>query len=383
MASQGIYMIYATNYFLIREPCDSCNQCLFIQHAFLLLQLPLKCVSKSELSHQVLINQQHTHVFYCCNTTIIDTNIIELEYISWISFEDNDHIPMNLREKTSLLPFPFSLIELENILCSPGRQAIEQDFSHPVFKHLIGCSKEILNIKQMIKQVSACNTNVLIMGESGTGKEVIASCIHALSSRSEKSFVPINCGAIPGELIESELFGHEKGAFSGASSKRIGRFEMADKGTLFLDEIGDMPFNMQVKLLRAIQEQKIERVGSNMSIDVNVQIISATNKNLENLIKEKSFREDLFYRINVFPITVPSLKDRREDIPLLIDHYIAKISKRLNASVAFSKAVIEILCEYSWPGNIRELMNFLERKIILYSNRIVTEKELPKLYLRS
>lgn len=373
-------MTHEPEYFLINETCGSCEQCLLLTHAFLLIQLPIKPVNLTELSYQLATKQKHMYVFYCCNTLVNTENLLPLQHVSWISFRPELQSNTVLKEHTSFLPFPFSFIALQNLLHSLKQHHSNCDFSDPVFESLIGASKEILHIKQMIKQVATRDTQVLIMGESGTGKEVVASCIHALSLRNNKAFVPINCGAIPSELIESELFGHEKGAFTGAGMKRTGRFEMAHQGTLFLDEIGDMPFNMQVKLLRAIQERKIERIGSNLSIDVDVRIISATNKNLSQLVEDKLFREDLFYRLNVFPIILPNLSSRKEDIPLLIEFYINKIAQRLNASIAFSQNVIEILCEYPWPGNIRELMNFLERKIVLYANSIVTENELSAHY---
>ncbi len=220
--------------------------------------------------------------------------------------------------------------------------------------------------------------SVLILGESGTGKEVVARTIHTLSSRASKPFIPINCGAIPGELLESELFGHEKGAFTGAITSRQGRFELANGGTLFLDEIGDMPLAMQVKLLRVLQEQSFERVGANKSITVNVRIIAATHRNLELAIQEGKFREDLFYRLNVFPIEMPPLRERRDDIPILFNELISRIESESRPIIHLHAEAITSLANYNWPGNVRELANLVERLSILYPNSVVSKNELPR-----
>ena len=231
----------------------------------------------------------------------------------------------------------------------------------------------------MIAQVAHTDTTVLISGQSGSGKDSVASCIHQLSVRQSKPFVPINCGAIPSELMESELFGHEKGAFTGATARRPGRFEMANHGTLFLDEVGDMPLAMQVKLLRVLQDGKIERVGGNNTIEVDVRIITASHKNLEALTHKRQFRDDLFYRLNVFPIHVPSLSERKEDIPLIIDYQLDKIHQRLNHKVIFTDEAMTLLCEHPWPGNIRELQNILERMVILHPDQVVDPTRLTLL----
>lgn len=251
-----------------------------------------------------------------------------------------------------------------------------------VFRKLIGQSAPMRHIKQLISQVASCDSNVLIIGQSGTGKDIIASCIHDLSLRRQNPLVPINCGAIPTELMESELFGHEKGAFTGAATKRAGRFEIANTGTLFLDEIGDMPLPMQVKLLRVIQERKVDRIGGHTSIDIDVRIISATNQSLEDLIQQNRFREDLYYRLNVFPIYVPSLSERPDDIPALIDYHLDLIAERLNRRVAFTDNALNLLSEYTWPGNIRELANFIERMVILYDGKLLDDKDLDGTYQR-
>ncbi len=245
---------------------------------------------------------------------------------------------------------------------------------------LIGNSNAIERINLMIDQVSDTNASVLILGDSGTGKEVIARNVHAQSSRSAKPFVPINCGAIPADLLESELFGHEKGAFTGAISARQGRFELAEGGVIFLDEIGDMPLPMQVKLLRVLQERCYEKVGSNKSIKTDVRIIAATHRRLEELIVKGDFREDLFYRLNVFPIEVSSLRERVSDIPLLINEMISRIERENRGSVRLSKKAIVMLQGYDWPGNVRELANLVERLAILFPHGVVDSRDLPEKY---
>jgi sigma-54 specific flagellar transcriptional regulator A len=243
---------------------------------------------------------------------------------------------------------------------------------------LKGNSQAIINIRKSIDQVAESDATVLILGESGTGKEIIARALHDASLRRSKLFVPINCGAIPSELLESELFGHEKGAFTGALNARQGRFEMAEGGTLFLDEIGDMPMAMQVKLLRVLQERSFERVGSNKTIHCDVRVIAATHRHLENEIKESRFREDLFYRLNVFPIEVSPLRDRTEDIPLLVKDIIACMEASNRGSVRFTNASLAVLKQYEWPGNIRELANLIERMAIIYPNEQVDVVNLPE-----
>jgi len=249
-----------------------------------------------------------------------------------------------------------------------------------LFRSLVGSSRSVKDIRVLVEQVADSQATVLILGESGTGKEVVARNIHYYSERRDKPFVPINCGAIPPELLESELFGHEKGAFTGAISTRQGRFELAEGGTLFLDEIGDMPLPMQVKLLRVLQERTFERVGSNKSLKTNVRVIAATHRNLDELIKEGSFREDLYYRINVFPIEMPPLRERVEDIPLLITELIARIEHEKRGSVRFMPATIMALCQAHWTGNVRELANLIERLAILYPFGVVDVKDLPEKY---
>lgn len=254
---------------------------------------------------------------------------------------------------------------------------------NPVCKvSLEGSSRQVLRIQELIKKVARTNANVLILGESGTGKEVAATEIHNQSLRRNKPFVPINCGAIPPDLLESELFGHEKGAFTGALTTRAGRFEMAEGGTLFLDEIGDMSLDMQVKLLRVLQERTFERVGSNKTRIADVRIIAATHRNLEERILENQFREDLYYRLNVFPIEMPSLRERVEDIPSLLDSIINRLRAERTV-VKFSEEAIAVLQKYHWPGNIRELSNFVERMCILYAGELIKVSHLPdKVFVR-
>jgi sigma-54 specific flagellar transcriptional regulator A len=249
-----------------------------------------------------------------------------------------------------------------------------------LFRNLVGGSAAIRTVRTLIEQVAGTDASVLLLGESGTGKEVVARHVHYQSNRRYKPFVPVNCGAIPGDLLESELFGHEKGAFTGAVSARRGRFEMANGGTLFLDEIGDMPLAMQVKLLRVLQERTFERVGSNRSINADVRIIAATHTDLEQGIARGDFREDLFYRLNVFPIDMPPLRERAGDLPLLVNDLISRIEHEKRGSIRLTPGALDSLCAYSWPGNVRELANLMERLVILYPYGVVDVHDLPPKY---
>ena len=265
----------------------------------------------------------------------------------------------------------------EETLTPAAKAASPQTQSPELFRSLVGNSRETRRVRKMIEQVAPTEATVLVLGESGTGKEVVARNIHYYSQRRSKPFVPINCGAIPSELLESELFGHEKGSFTGAIGARQGRFELAQGGTIFLDEIGDMPLSMQVKLLRVIQERSFERVGSNKSIKCDVRIVAATHRELEKHIAEGKFREDLYYRLNVFPVEMPRLRDRVEDLPLLINELITRLEHEKNASVRLTPAAVMALCNYSWPGNVRELANLMERMTILHPHGVVDVKDLP------
>ena len=242
----------------------------------------------------------------------------------------------------------------------------EPEMSEYCFEGIIGQSPAIRKVLEQVRIVAPTDATVLLHGETGTGKELIASAIHNLSSRHGRSFVRMNCAAIPSGLLESELFGHERGAFTGALMQKKGRFEIADGGSLFLDEIGDISLELQPKLLRAVQEREFERLGSARTIQVDVRIIAATHRDLPAMIREEKFREDLFYRFNVFPIEIPPLRERREDIPLLVNYFVSKFSRRMGRQISsISKATMEALTNNAWPGNVRELANFIERAVIL------------------
>lgn len=250
-------------------------------------------------------------------------------------------------------------------------------------ERFVGVSSAALNVRELVARVSRTDATVLIQGESGTGKEVVAKLVHDLSVRSAGPFIPINCGAIPSELLESELFGHEKGSFTGAVASRKGRFELAAGGTLFLDEIGDMPFAMQVKLLRVLQEKAFERVGGMKSIPCDVRIIAATHQNLESKIEENLFRADLYYRLSIFPIEIPPLRERHGDIPSLINAFLKSAKREGRGSLEFSDEAVGRLETYDWPGNVRELSNLIERLMVLSPNQLVGPSELPDRYRSS
>lgn len=249
------------------------------------------------------------------------------------------------------------------------------------FDQIVGQSEPVQQMLGLVERVAESDATVLIQGESGTGKELIARAIHYNSPRAKQPFVAINCGAIPGELLESELFGHAKGAFTGAIAHRIGRFEQADGGTLFLDEIGDLNPSLQVKILRALQERKFEPVGSTRTVHVNVRVLAATHVNLEEAVEQGKFREDLFYRLNVIPLHVPSLRERKTDIPLLLNHFLKMFNKgKTKTLMGISPQALDCLCEYGWPGNIRELENFVERMTVLKGHGILEVSDLPPKY---
>jgi len=237
---------------------------------------------------------------------------------------------------------------------------------------LVGSSPKFRAVLDEINMVAPVDSAVLVCGETGTGKEVIAQAIHDASPRRRNQFVAINCAAIPATLIESELFGHERGAFTGALTPRAGRFQIADRGTLFLDEIGDLPLELQPKLLRVLQEQRFERLGGNQTVQVNVRVIAATNQDLWGMVQERRFRADLYYRLNVFPITLPPLRERRADIPVLADHFVRKFAERLGKPVHhIPDDVMTALTNHDWPGNIRELQNFIERAVIMTTGTVL------------
>ena len=242
---------------------------------------------------------------------------------------------------------------------------------------IIGKSRAVTELRGLIRQSATSDASVLILGESGTGKELVARALHTESTRSSQQFVPVNCGAIPKELLESELFGHKKGAFTGAISDRIGRFALANSGTLFLDEIGDMPLEMQVKLLRVLQEGVVDPVGSTKPLPVDVRVVAATHRDLDQYIERGDFREDLFYRLNVIPMILPALRERREDIPELIQYYLEKHAGVDGEMPIFDGSLIEALCDYDWPGNIRELVNLVHRLSCFFPNQKVSLAHVP------
>ena len=285
---------------------------------------------------------------------------------------------------------PFNLEKLETAIKQGlEHQALQlQSLKHtPKLKsrvqlnNIIGESEKMLSLFEMLEKVSGTDSTILIQGESGTGKELVARAIHDLSDRCDRNFVAVNCAAIPDELLESELFGHVKGSFTGAVVSRMGRFEMADKGTLFLDEIGDMKANLQVKLLRVLQSREVEPVGGNRPKKVDVRIIAATNQNLDQMVANKLFREDLFYRLSVIPIVLPPLRDRDSDIALLLNSFLQKFNKINNRNIeGFDSQVMEILTNYHWAGNVRELENLVERLVIVTGGGMVTYHDLPEKY---
>jgi formate hydrogenlyase transcriptional activator len=247
-----------------------------------------------------------------------------------------------------------------------------QDASPRRFEQIIGNSPALESVLEQVERVAPTDSTVLVQGETGTGKELIARAIHNLSSRFGRPFIKLNCAAIPFDLLESELFGHEKGAFTGAIAQKIGRFELADKGTLFLDEVGDIPLPLQPKLLRVLQEQEFERLGSGRTHQVDVRLVAATHRNLVEMVKRNEFRSDLYYRLNVFPVPLPPLRARREDIPTLVEHFVEIYARRMSKQIdQISSETMSELTSYPWPGNIRELQNFIERSVILTSGHVL------------
>src|SRR3989338_9238265 len=276
-----------------------------------------------------------------------------------------------LQDKVSKA-FEKRALQQENILL---RKMIEKDYQ---FEKIVGKSKEIREVFKVIDDVARSNASVLLTGESGTGKELVARAIHNRSPRKDKLLVAINCAAIPDNLLESELFGHERGSFTGATERQIGKFEIANGGTLFMDEIGSMPMAMQAKLLRVIQEKEIERIGAGHCTSIDVRIISATNSNLQAAIKKYKFREDLFYRLNVIPIHLPPLRERREDIPLLANHFLHKYNREFGKKIKnIKKEAMDLMAIYDWPGNIRELENLIERLSVLCKDKYIDANRLP------
>jgi sigma-54 specific flagellar transcriptional regulator A len=292
------------------------------------------------------------------------------------------NLPSNISDQ---LPLPCTYRKLKTSLQHAGLHETGSGRARrrrQCLESMEGHGPAINQVKSMIEKVAPTEASVLILGESGTGKELVARALHRMSDRANKPFVPVNCGAIPKELLESELFGHEKGAFTGAIATRIGRFELADEGTLFLDEIGDMDFNMQVKLLRVLQEKTFERVGSNKSQKTDIRIIAATHRNLEKAIADGDFREDLYYRLNVFPIEMPPLRDRCEDIPALASSMINRLANERGV-FSLQTSALNAMMQYSWPGNVRELNNLIERLRILYPGKEVRAEDLPEAFTQN
>ncbi|HXM93911.1 MAG TPA: sigma 54-interacting transcriptional regulator [Candidatus Dormibacteraeota bacterium] len=261
---------------------------------------------------------------------------------------------------------PRKILRSEEVVAEQDVSPATEESIPRVFEGMIGTSEALKRVLAHVKTVASTDSTVLLEGETGTGKELISRAVHALSQRKTRNFVKFNCAAIPLGLLESELFGHERGAFTGAISRKIGRFELADQGTLFLDEVGDIPLELQAKLLRVLQEQEFEKLGSTQTQKVNVRFVAATNRNLAELVSDKEFRDDLYFRLNVFPIVIPPLRERREDIPLLTEFFVQEFSRQMNRHIdTILASTMEQLIEYSWPGNIRELQNFIERAVIL------------------
>ena len=310
---------------------------------------------------------------------ILGTFTFSLEFYESISFKLEfriltiigsmlAHSVRSIQEKAEEI----AILKQENLKL---KDALDEKFQNV---DIIGNSSKMQLVYELIQKVAKTNATVLLRGESGVGKELVANAIHYNSNKTDKPFVKVNCSALPDSLIESELFGHEKGAFTGADSMRKGRFELADGGTIFLDEIGDLPLNTQVKILRILQEREFERLGGSKTLKVDVRVIAATNRKLEDMIASCEFREDLYYRLNVFPIYIPSLHERKNDIPILVNHFIAKCNKKHNLQIKrIATSAIDLLMMYHWPGNIRELENVIERAGILSTDGVIRSNNLP------
>ena len=291
------------------------------------------------------------------NQSHLETFLTEREY-------EHDIAPHDTAESTSSA--------LLSIIESRSHQALKGKGVNDGFAGIVGASETLREVLKLVQIVAPTSSTTLIQGETGTGKDLVAHAIHNLSSRRGRPFVKLNCAAIPNDLLESELFGHEKGAFTGAIAQKVGRFELADKGTLFLDEVGDIPLALQPKLLRVLQEQEFERLGSTRTHQVDVRLVAATNRNLEDMVKRNEFRNDLYYRLNVFPISLPPLRARREDIPALVEHFVEIYAHRMGKQIDhISSEAMSELISYSWPGNIRQLQNFIERSVILSSESVL------------
>ena len=294
-------------------------------------------------------------------------NVAVWDERSGTAFRDADHDDLSLGDGS-----PDLSTGRRSAPLAPCRFTDEREHECEGFEGIVGSSAALIEVLDLVRTVAPTDSTVLIEGETGTGKELIAGAIHAHSKRRDRPFVKLNCAAIPLGLLESELFGHERGAFTGAVVRKIGRFEAADRGTLFLDEIGDIPLELQAKLLRVLQEGEFERLGSNQTQRVNVRVVAATNGDLLKLVSKKRFRSDLYYRLNVFPIPVPPLRNRRDDIPLLVSHFVNKFAGRMQKRIdEIPVEAMNALSGHPWPGNIRELQNFIERSVILTTGKIL------------
>jgi Nif-specific regulatory protein len=319
-------------------------------------------------------------ISFLCIPITLEGNILGVISVDRIYSEERGNVDDDLRVLHIFASMIAQFIKLwehykktENE-CGSLRSQLKERYSLP---NIIGESENFQRVLKSVRKVATTDTMVLLLGESGTGKELIAQTLHYQSRRAAGRFVPVNLAALPENLIEGELFGVEKGAFTGATARRIGRFETADKGTLFLDEIGELPLSLQVKLLRVLQEQSFERIGSSESIRVDVRVVAATNKNLVEEVKKGNFREDLYWRLNVVPIVLPPLRHRQSDIPLLMNFYLHKFNNLYERRIDFAEDAVSILVDYQWPGNVRELANTVERLVIMAEGKLIRSDDLP------
>lgn len=321
-----------------------------------------------------------TGISFLCIPIALDREILGVLSVDRIYAQEQGNVDDDLRVLHIIASIAAQFIKLWNHFrktekeCGDLRSRLKERYSLP---NIIGDSAALNHALKAAQKVAGTDTTVLLLGESGTGKELIAKTLHYQSRRAKAPFVAVNLAALPENLIEAELFGVEKGAFTGASVQRTGRFESADGGTLFLDEIGELPLPLQVKLLRVLQERSFERVGSSEPVRVNVRVVAATHRNLYEEVRQASFREDLYWRINVVPIMLPPLRDRKSDIPLLLHHYLKIFNSRYDRSVRLSHGALDVMCSYQWPGNVRELANLVERLVIMAESHQIEEKDLP------
>ncbi|MEH8015913.1 sigma-54 dependent transcriptional regulator [Rheinheimera muenzenbergensis] len=345
---------------------------------------PHQCISAAQLQQRLAAAEPAVVMLGALSQHQADSLIQAYPATAFLLLGETQKPLLQYANAVGLLAEPFAYTSLTQLLRDSQQYhrllPLQRQDHNTKFDGMVGNSDAMQQVRFLITQVAKTDANVLVLGPSGTGKEVVARNIHLLSHRANGPFVPINCGAIPAELLESELFGHEKGAFTGAISTRKGRFELAQGGTLFLDEIGDMPLNMQVKLLRVLQERTYERVGGTSAIKADVRIVAATHRDLEQMIAADSFREDLYYRLNVFPIDTPALAQRPEDLPLLVHELMRRLNSSHEAQVKFTEHAMQSMQLHSWPGNVRELANLLERMVIMYPDQVVDVAELPQKY---